>query len=76
MQVPQVSILARSWFTVAVSPLSSCPSKLGLMLAPSGTVHPRFCKEPGHLCMTVNPCKCCLQISFQRWESWRTTSGC
>lgn len=33
MQVPQVSILARSWFTVAVSPLSSCPSKLGLMLA-------------------------------------------
>lgn len=76
MQVPQVPILARSLFAVAVSPVSSCPSKLGLVLSPSGVVTPALCKEPWNLCMRVNPCRYCLQISFQLWESWRTVSGC
>lgn len=40
MQVPQVPILARSLFAVAVSPVSSCPSKLGLVLSPVGVGHP------------------------------------
>lgn len=54
------------------SPLAQAGTRAVLM----GMYTLTLCKEPWHLCTTVNPYKCCLQISFQCWESWRNTSGC